>query len=263
MSAASCKLPFEGVSSRGITPLLQGYKHMGFTTAEDGTITYREWLPAAQAVSLIGDFNGWDGGRHSMDRGEGGVWSITLPAGSIPHCSRVKLHALKVSCAVAARSATGYEWDRRLTLRTDSPLQLRLRAWVGAKFGVRIKRNSSSSAPRALSKGPACRCAILEPPYFQSPESVYETYRAQPRPRFLSPCFTHEPTTRCQQRDAVVAIRPAHNTPVLCCLPTYRPTASCRAGVGSNLLSSWWCSSCSGRAGVGSTMLLPRCCNAG
>ncbi len=37
---------------------LQGYLKMGFNRAK-GAIVYREWAPAAQAVALIGDFNGW------------------------------------------------------------------------------------------------------------------------------------------------------------------------------------------------------------
>lgn len=31
---------------------------MGFQVANDGTITYREWAPAAHAAYLIGDFSG-------------------------------------------------------------------------------------------------------------------------------------------------------------------------------------------------------------
>ncbi len=38
------------------------------------------WAPAAQRVSLVGDFNGWDGRRHVMrNRGQTGVWEIFMP----------------------------------------------------------------------------------------------------------------------------------------------------------------------------------------
>jgi len=38
------------------------------------------WAPNAQRVSVIGDFNHWDGRRHPMRRvGETGVWEIFLP----------------------------------------------------------------------------------------------------------------------------------------------------------------------------------------
>lgn len=45
-------------------------------------------------AQLIGDFNGWDGSNHQMERNQFGVWSIKIPdAGgspAIPHNSRVK-----------------------------------------------------------------------------------------------------------------------------------------------------------------------------
>ncbi|KAJ8625678.1 hypothetical protein MRB53_034208 [Persea americana] len=71
----------------------QGYLKFGFNR-EEGGIVYREWAPAAQEAQLIGDFNGWDGSNHNMERNEYGVWTIKITdsAGkpAIPHNSRVK-----------------------------------------------------------------------------------------------------------------------------------------------------------------------------
>jgi 1,4-alpha-glucan branching enzyme len=61
---------------------------------KDGTIIYREWLPAASAVALYGDFNQWNDGSHRLERKEYGVWELTLPAGSIPHKSRSGLNSV-------------------------------------------------------------------------------------------------------------------------------------------------------------------------
>ncbi len=36
------------------------------------------WAPNARAVSLVGDFNGWDWGATPMERLEGGVWAVFL-----------------------------------------------------------------------------------------------------------------------------------------------------------------------------------------
>lgn len=47
-------------------------------------------------AQLIGDFNGWDGSNHQMEKNEFGIWSIKIrdlggkPA--IAHNSRVKFH---------------------------------------------------------------------------------------------------------------------------------------------------------------------------
>ncbi len=41
--------------------------------------TYREWAPHAQALYLIGDFNGWDRSSHPMRKNTRGDWEIFLP----------------------------------------------------------------------------------------------------------------------------------------------------------------------------------------
>ncbi|KAI5660912.1 hypothetical protein M9H77_20235 [Catharanthus roseus] len=70
-----------------------GFQKFGFNK-EEGCIVYREWAPAAQEAEVIGDFNGWDGSNHKMEKNQFGVWSIKIPdsAGNpaIPHNTRVK-----------------------------------------------------------------------------------------------------------------------------------------------------------------------------
>ncbi|TQE07479.1 hypothetical protein C1H46_006799 [Malus baccata] len=77
----------------GLQEFAQGYLKFGFNR-EEGGIVYREWAPAAQEAQLIGDFNGWDGSKHKMDKNQFGVWSIKIPDSgensAIPHNSRVK-----------------------------------------------------------------------------------------------------------------------------------------------------------------------------
>ena len=40
---------------------------------------FRVWAPHAQAVAVMGDFNGWDDGANPMAALEGGVWELFLP----------------------------------------------------------------------------------------------------------------------------------------------------------------------------------------
>ena len=54
-----------------------GHLFFGFHRTADGWVL-REWMPGADEVRLIGDFNGWDRESHPMTRGENGVWEIRL-----------------------------------------------------------------------------------------------------------------------------------------------------------------------------------------
>ncbi|MFT4177167.1 MAG: alpha-amylase family glycosyl hydrolase [Luteolibacter sp.] len=52
----------------------------------------REWAPAAKAVSLIGDFNQWDRLTHPLTQVSDGFWELKLPASTLEHGQKVKLH---------------------------------------------------------------------------------------------------------------------------------------------------------------------------
>lgn len=56
--------------------------------------TVREWAPLAQAVSLIGDFNGWNRESHPLELLPTGVWQLKLPADALAHGQKVKLHVV-------------------------------------------------------------------------------------------------------------------------------------------------------------------------
>lgn len=63
----------------------------------------REWAPAAQAVSLVGDFNQWSPQSHPLKREADGCWQLSLPATSLKHQDKLKLRIL---------GADGSERDR-------------------------------------------------------------------------------------------------------------------------------------------------------
>lgn len=81
----------------GLLAFAEGFKEYGFQVDPvTNAVTYREWAPNAIGASLVGEFNGWDRGKHKM-KGDGfGVWQVTVPANSdgslgIPHGSKVKI----------------------------------------------------------------------------------------------------------------------------------------------------------------------------
>ncbi|MBC8207934.1 MAG: 1,4-alpha-glucan branching protein GlgB [Desulfobulbaceae bacterium] len=59
------------------------YRHMGAHPAMFSDITgiiFRVWAPAATRVSILGNFNSWDGRTHPMrSLGNSGIWELFLP----------------------------------------------------------------------------------------------------------------------------------------------------------------------------------------
>ena len=74
-----------------LTSFANGYMYYGFSRTEDGWV-YREWLPGADEVHLIGDFNDWNRTSHPLTRLENGVWEIHLDGpDALQHEQRVKI----------------------------------------------------------------------------------------------------------------------------------------------------------------------------
>ncbi|TGD78775.1 alpha amylase C-terminal domain-containing protein [Hymenobacter wooponensis] len=59
---------------------------------------FREWAPAAEAIYLIGDFNGWDRQATPLTRGADGVWEVFLAdkeyQNRLTHHSLFKVHVV-------------------------------------------------------------------------------------------------------------------------------------------------------------------------
>lgn len=79
----------------GLDKFSKGYEKFGFTFADNGDITYREWAPNAQQANLIGEFNNWSRDSHPLTRNDFGVWEIVLPAKdgvpAISHNTKLKI----------------------------------------------------------------------------------------------------------------------------------------------------------------------------
>jgi 1,4-alpha-glucan branching enzyme len=79
----------------------QGHRYFGLNRGEhEGVpgVWYREWAPAAQRLSLVGDFNDWNRDAHPLTRDAYGVWSLFVPStgegARLTHQSRVKVHVV-------------------------------------------------------------------------------------------------------------------------------------------------------------------------
>ena len=62
----------------------QAYRLLGAHPDQAGT-TFRVWAPNAAQVSVIGDFNAWQGAAHGMhELGASGIWELLVPEAA-PH----------------------------------------------------------------------------------------------------------------------------------------------------------------------------------
>ncbi len=79
-----------GKEHRSLSEMANGHLYFGFHRTAAGWC-YREWAPAADALFLMGDMNGWDPRSLPMTRLEGGVFEITLPPDALYEGCRVKV----------------------------------------------------------------------------------------------------------------------------------------------------------------------------
>ncbi|NIT60635.1 MAG: 1,4-alpha-glucan branching enzyme, partial [Aliifodinibius sp.] len=57
----------------------EAYNFMGSHFTDEG-VYFAVWAPNAYRVSVVGEFNNWDGRQHPMDKDEDtGIWTIFIP----------------------------------------------------------------------------------------------------------------------------------------------------------------------------------------
>lgn len=75
---------------------------MGFFALEEGLVKFREWLPNAMSVYLMGDMNNWSrkDSQWELSREEYGYFSIVVPRERLSPGMKVKLHIVTRDCQV-------------------------------------------------------------------------------------------------------------------------------------------------------------------
>ena len=72
-----------------LSDFANAHEYYGFHRTTAGWV-YREWAPAADALYLMGAFNGWDRTSHPLQKLENGNWEIVLPPDALHDGSPVK-----------------------------------------------------------------------------------------------------------------------------------------------------------------------------
>lgn len=158
---------------------------------------YREWAPAADGLSLIGEFNNWDVESHPMTQNENGIWGIFIPDDSEHPLSLPSLVKVKVQNGLTDRDRlpayiqsaiqnpetydfsgqvifeSSYKWkDTKFHLDVKNPIIYECHVGMAQeKEGVGTYREFAEHIlPRVAKQGYNCiqLMAIQEHPYYGS-----------------------------------------------------------------------------------------------
>ena len=122
----------------------QVYDKLGSHVVEHQGVTgvaFAVWAPSAAAVSVVGDFNSWDGRLHPMrSLGSSGIWELFLPG--IEPGTRYKYEILSASHELLLK-ADPYAQEAEHPPRTASVVTKPHHSW--SKADANWKRTSQSS----------------------------------------------------------------------------------------------------------------------
>ena len=97
------------------------------THEEAAGTAFAVWAPAARAVSVVGDFNSWDGRLHAMrGLGSGGIWELFIPGVGVGE--RYKYEILTADGGIALK-ADPYAQETELPPQTASVITASQHSW--------------------------------------------------------------------------------------------------------------------------------------
>src|ERR687895_988009 len=131
------------------------YERLGAHVREMEGVTgtsFAVWAPAAKAVSVVGDFNSWDGRLHPMrSLGSSGIWEIFLPG--VEEAAAYKYEILTLSGEIRMK-ADPFAFATQHPPRTDSVV-----------FRTRHERGDAEWVERRAASAP-----------HEEPVSIYEVH---------------------------------------------------------------------------------------
>ena len=127
------------------------YERLGAHVRELEGVTgasFAVWAPAAKAVSVVGDFNGWDGRLHPMrSLGSTGIWEIFLPG--VEEGAAYKYEILTQSGEIRMK-ADPFAFATQHPPRTDSVVFRPRHTWGDARWMERRRASSPYEEPVSI-----------------------------------------------------------------------------------------------------------------
>jgi len=128
-----------------------GAHPQGAADARGGAGThFAVWAPNASAVSVVGDFNGWQRGRHALaPRGDSsGIWEGTLPG--VGPGALYKYHVVSPKAGFAVDKADTYAFRAEVPPRTASVVWDLAYDWHDTEWMAQRARANSLAAPWSI-----------------------------------------------------------------------------------------------------------------
>jgi 1,4-alpha-glucan branching enzyme len=124
------------------------YEKMGCHLTPEGAY-FAVWAPNAAQVSVIGDFNGWDRGRHPLiPRGESGIWEGFVPG--VRKGALYKYHILSHHHGYRVDKADPVGFLHEVPPRTASVVWDLEYAWGDARWMEERRRHNAYDAPISI-----------------------------------------------------------------------------------------------------------------
>jgi 1,4-alpha-glucan branching enzyme len=128
------------------------YELMGSHVREHQNVTgtsFAVWAPSARAVSVVGDFNSWDGRLNAMrSLGSTGIWELFLPG--VGAGNRYKYEILTADGELLLK-ADPYAFETELPPLTASVVNQRERAWSDGELDYLTTRREALPFDRPVS----------------------------------------------------------------------------------------------------------------
>lgn len=122
--------------------------HILRTPAGDGTL-FAVWAPNAEAVSVMGDFNGWDKDQHPLrPRDSSGIWEGFLPG--LGRGSSYKFHIRSRYNGYSVDKADPYAFATEVPPRTASIVQDLDYTWHDQSWMAGRRQRNSLQAPISI-----------------------------------------------------------------------------------------------------------------
>jgi 1,4-alpha-glucan branching enzyme len=132
---------------------LRLYQRLGSHPGESGGVAgcwFGVWAPNAAAVSVIGDFNGWDRASHPLQvRVDGsGVWEGFVAGAEHGHCYKYSIESRQSGAILEKGDPFAFAWEE--PPRTASRIWSTGHDWKDAQWMARRKAANALDAPFSI-----------------------------------------------------------------------------------------------------------------